>query len=281
LIAGTFMAYPAQAQFSDLFPSLKLMATKNSMTDQAAWEELKKDPKDPSKIAEVIRLASMEDHPDAQNYAGCLHVDGKLVRRDQARALEYFEQAADSLPLARLNLGIMRLMANIKDQKAWDLVADAFEETRIKQAGELVLYYQAATRRIDETLLNVMYTAKSPLAYYLKAYALYLQGDYLSSLNISLSSSDFGDLDSMLLASKNHFALAEKDPSNRKQALKWQYIYQIYSSKGKQANDLAHVYIDDEDESAWREASQYTRDKKIVRPNYFQPICEPKNFVGN
>jgi hypothetical protein len=175
----------------------------------------------------------------------------------------------------------VRLTANIKDQKAWDLIADAFEETRIKQAGDLVLYYQAATRRIDENLLNLMYAARSPLAYYLKAYTQYLQGDYLSSLNIALSATDFGDLDAMLLASKSHFALAEKDPSNRKQGLKWQYIYQMYAAQGKRESEISRSYAGEEDESAWREATQYVRDKKLVRPNYFQTICDPKNFVGN
>ena len=268
----------ARADVVDQITSLNFGAEDNEIADQAAWESIKKNPQDKNRIDAIFRLASLDNHPDAKNFAGCLLFNGKLIAQNKDQAMEYFSLAASDRPLATFNLGVTRLSINKKDERVWELVADAFDRIHLKQAGELLLYYQAATKKIDANLLDAMYSVKSPLAYYLKAYGLYLKGSYLESLNISLAATDFGDLNAMLLSSKNHFALANKDATNQRPALKWQYIYELYTQKNK-IDPSAHDNGEDVEREAWHEAIQYVSTKKLTVPNYFQTVCEPKTFA--
>jgi hypothetical protein len=265
--------------FSMLKPNI---ANEYEVADGVAWQALKKDSLNPDRLKAIFNLAGNDKHYDAQNYAGCLLANGYLVKQDKSRALRYFSSALAEKPLALYNWGVTKLSLNSKDAAGYKAVTDSFAKAKFREAGELILLYQLNNKNIDEKHLDLMYGAKSPLAYYIKAARLYQQGRYLDSLNIAMVPAEFGEINSVLLVSKDHEALSATDRSNEKQAMKWGYIYRFYKDNMDEAlaGSINHPYINDLDQDAWREALAYVKYNKRQIPDYFKAVCEPKFLIG-
>lgn len=248
--------------------------------DQAAWQALKHEPASKPKLSALFTLAEQKKHHVAQNYAGCLLAKGQLIKQDRNRALTYFASARQTLPLSSYNWGVTRLAIDQTDAAGWAAVNESFQKIKLKEAGELILLKQASSGSIDPVHLESMYAAKSLLAYYLKANALYQQHDYSASLNIALVAADYGDAASMLLAAKNHESLIRIDPSNEKQAIKWTFIYKLYTLAQGLDQNSTRTFNNELEQQAWQEAVHYVSNKIKVSPNYYQVVCEARNLLS-
>ena len=270
-------AASAETGVIDQFFSIKGRGN-NDIADNAAWNLILSDPKNEKRLFDLFELAKKPDHPVAQNYAGCMLANGYLVKMDKANALKYFQVSAAKNPLALYNWGVTAIVLNDQDPRGLQAVKQAFENPagRYKEAGDVILLDQMQHKDVDGNLVNLMLSAQSPLAFYLKALEAYNANKFPQAINIASRSAEMLDMRSFKLLSAAYEKLIPVDRINSVNSKMWGHVYNFYNSN-KTFDELAlgrSNFTEQEDLRAYNEALNWIQfrdpSKKI---DYYKALC--------
>jgi TPR repeat protein len=134
---------------------------------------------------EIYQLAR-RGNPQAQNLVGYMLDNGDGLKRDSAAAVPFFAAAADQLPLARYNLGLLYLLGRgvPKDERrAVPLLRDAAINASVDRAAVRLCIYYLQQKNDAEAWRWAQEAANrgSVMGFYLLGRILFLKRDYKGS----------------------------------------------------------------------------------------------------
>jgi hypothetical protein len=271
-------------QFFDLF---NLSSSRAQVTDNLAWEALKRNPNASANVNQLLQLAKENDHPLAKVFVGCMYANGLGVPVNKSIALNYLSSVSQQSPLALYNWGIVRLSVQAQDRDGWLAVEESYRRKPYKESAATLLYYQMNTNKVDEKMVSALMAAKNPSAYYYQGQKQFALGNYTESANLSKVGADMGDPNNMLLLSNSYAMLAKSLPGYQKLSLFWKYLYQYYSGMMALHEFSDQVLSQNQAEltsevtaQVKAEAKRYIETHQIKKPVRFEANCDVSDLLG-
>ena len=136
----------------------------------------------PGAVNEIYQLAR-GGNPQAQNLVGYMLDNGDGFKRDSAASVPFFAAAAEKLPLAKYNLGLLYLLGRgvpKNEERAIPLLRDAAIKASVDQAAVRLSIYYLQQKNQKEAWQWAQLSADrgNVIGFYLLGRILFLKGDY-------------------------------------------------------------------------------------------------------
>lgn len=182
-------------------------------------------------IWRALNQLSLEGNPHAQVFAGCLIATGK-AKKANLEAIELFQKAAEKLPLAQYNYGLLLTKNNL--QAGTEQIKSAYEKSGLEQAGVRLMLDQLGKNNLKTAAkyANELLLINNPIAMYVRAKVDYAERNYASSLEYAQKATEAYEPNAPLLLSTLYESgvLGQSDPTL---ALSWKYVYRAMVSPNR------------------------------------------------